>query len=67
MAVKPPSRTFYTRPIFATLKRRLKPRTNTYMGTKYKENESQLVLVAGTFDTKGDELTYLADRLKARM
>ena len=36
------------------------------MGTKYKENESQLVLVAGTFDTKGDELTYLADRLKAR-
>jgi len=36
------------------------------MGTKYKENEDQLVLVAGTFDTKGDELTYLADRLKAR-
>ncbi len=31
----------------------------------YKENESQLVIVAGTFDTKNDELSYLAERLRA--
>jgi len=36
------------------------------MKSIYKENEKQLVIVAGTFDTKGAELNYIADRLKSR-
>lgn len=32
----------------------------------FRENLDNHVIVAGTFDTKGTELTFLADRLKAR-